>query len=296
MKKKLWMGLLLIPQLGNAQGTSTSGAYLKYPFHATAAATGEAFVADSAQFSSSFLNPANVFSGSSVNIIVSHTQWIQDVQTDVVGACLPLLSGSFGFTVVDASVDGIEVRDIPGPPVATFDSRSTVFQGTYAMPITDGLIAGLSAKYIYEKIYVDQASGYGVDLGATYTLPVEGLSVGASVTDLGALAQFRYERNDLPSRYELGGTYAMDILGLNSRLALGYRSALKTDDSGLLVGLESSYESSFIVRAGYMTGFDTRGFSAGLGIRYLFVTLDYAYVPFSSGFGNANIISLDFRL
>jgi len=295
MMRTLRLTIFLVPCLLSAQGTSTSGAYLKYPFHATVAASGEAFVADSAQFASSVLNPANLFSGNETDVVLSHTQWIQDIRTDVVGVSLPFLVGSFGFTVADASVGGIEIRDVPGPPLATFDARSTILQTSFAAPLFDGLVGGVSAKYLYEKIYVDEASGYGIDLGATYSTPIEGLAVGASVTNLGALAQFRYERNDLPSRAQAGATYRIDVLGFDSRVAFAYRSALKTSDSGVLLGLASSYESAFIVRAGYMSGFETRGFSAGIGIRYSFITLDYAYVPFSSDFGNANIISLDFR-
>jgi hypothetical protein len=50
------------------------------------------------------------------------------------------------------------------------------------------------------------------------------------------------------------------------------------------------------LRFGYQTGIDTRGFSAGMGIRYSIVTIDYAYVPFSLQVGNSHLISIGFDL
>lgn len=278
------------------QGTSSGSSYLKLPIHARAAATGEAFVVDSSAFASVSLNPANAFTDASTEVFFSHSQWIQDVRADAVGALVPTPYGAFGFMILNTGVNGIEIRDVPGPPLGTFSSHSSVFQVLYANVVTSDVTVGANLKYLYEKIFVDEASGYGIDIGATYRTPVEGLSVGASLTNLGTVSAFRSEKNDLPNRVQLGGTYAFNAADLEWRVAGSWMNDLKRSENRLLFGGEVSYANNFSFRLGYQTGYENRGFSTGTGVQYSFVKLDYAYVPFSLGFGNAHVLSVGFEL
>jgi hypothetical protein len=54
------------------------------------------------------------------------------------------------------------------------------------------------------------------------------------------------------------------------------------------------YNNTFAARVGYQTGYEARGFSAGIGIEWGSLRFDYAYLPFSYGLGNANQFSLQF--
>jgi hypothetical protein len=55
------------------------------------------------------------------------------------------------------------------------------------------------------------------------------------------------------------------------------------------------YDHALALRLGYETGYESRGFTAGLGFCYSIVQLDYAYVPFSLGLGEAHIFSMGFQ-
>ncbi|MGB2867171.1 MAG: PorV/PorQ family protein [Bacteroidota bacterium] len=279
-----------------SQGTSSGSSYLKLPIHARAAATGEAFVVDSSVFASVSLNPANAYTDESTEVLFSHSQWIQDVQADAIGVRVPTPYGALGFMILNTGVSGIEIRDVPGPPLGTFSSHSTVFQLLYANTLTQDITVGVNLKYLYEKIFVDEASGFGVDMGASYRTPVEGLSVGASLTNLGSVSAFRTNKNDLPNRIQLGGTYSFGAADLDWKVAGSWMNDLKLSESRLLFGGEVSYDRNFSFRLGYQTGYENRGFSTGAGVHYSFVKLDYAYVPFSLGFGNAHVLSIGFEL
>jgi hypothetical protein len=62
----------------------------------------------------------------------------------------------------------------------------------------------------------------------------------------------------------------------------------------LNLGVEADYDRTLFVRLGYQTGYDTRGFSAGIGASYSLLRFDYAVTPWSEGFGLAHTASLSF--
>ncbi len=277
-----------------AQGSAIGGAYLKFPLGARVAALGEAVVADPSSLSSGGLNPANFLSNSSGSLLVVHNQWIQEISQQALVASLPLSLGTFAFSATRTGVADIPVRSIPGPAVGSFTSQAATFAASFATAVTNEITIGGTGKYIYEKIFVDEATGYAADLGVLYRTPIDGLTAGASVTNLGSLSPFRSAHVDLPRRFTVGASYRYAAFDLDH---IGYASIL-TDKSGkgssLFLGVQSSYEQTFAARVGYQTGIEARGLTLGLGAMYSVGRFDYAFVPFSAGLGSSHIISLEF--
>jgi hypothetical protein len=141
-------------------------------------------------------------------------------------------------------------------------------------------------------MYVDEANGYSLDLGFLYRTPIEGLHGGFSVTNLGRLSAFRQESTDLPTMLNLGATYSVPFEQFTVVVAPAFLMRLEPNTPMASVGAEVSYLEKFSLRAGYQSGYDARGFSAGLGVRYDVFGVDYAYVPFSQDLGASHIISV----
>ncbi len=293
MKTLFVITLILLPWLAFAQGTSTGEAELKFMYPASFLSMADATIADTASVTAYFANPASLALGNATQIMFSQMQWIQDIQTQQLAATLPSSLGSFALAISSTSVNNIPVREVPGPAIGTFNSHSTVFQLGYAFSPLEGLSAGASVKYLYDKLLQDEASGYGVDVGVVFKMPVEGLSVAAAVTNVGQMSAFRSLKTDLPTRLDLGAEYGftLDDFAAKAALALGHEIA-SPGTNGVRVGGEITYARFLSVRAGYQSGYDIRGLSAGLGIKYSFIQIDYAYIPFSQGFGNANVITV----
>ena len=116
------------------------------------------------------------------------------------------------------------------------------------------------------------------------------------MTNLGSLAAFRNERINLPSQTRFGGTYSSTLNEMTFRVAAAISSELEISTIHYCIGGEATYDHALTVRLGYQTGIDTRGFSAGLGVRYSFVIIDYAYIPFSMQLGDSHLISIGFIL
>lgn len=295
MKLKIFFACIFITASVLAQGTSRGSANLKLPSTPLVGATGEAFVADSKSLQSISLNPANVAGTEYYSVLFSHTSWIQDIRTEYLSIAAPFNFGVLAFSVANTSVDGIELRTIPGPPVGSFNSQASVFQLNYGVAIADNVLIGIAPKYLYEKIFVDDATGWGVDIGTLYTPPIENLTVGLSLTNLGSLSAFRENKSDLPSQMHIGATYSFSMNEFSFRTAASFSSEFGISVHHLSLGGEATFDP-LTIRLGYKTGYEYRGFSAGIGIRYALVVLDYAFLPSSAEMGNSHIISLGFIL
>ncbi|RPI01392.1 MAG: PorV/PorQ family protein [Ignavibacteriae bacterium] len=292
MRYPLVFVLLFFPSLLCAQGSSRGAVNLLFPKTPFAAATGESFVVDPSGLQSIYMNPANLADRHSTGVFFSHTEWIQDIRTECLSIAAPSSLGVFSLSVDNTSIDGIEFRTVPGPAAGTFASQFTSFQLTYGVEVTRNLSIGIAPKYLYEKIFVDESTGYGLDAGIIYSTPMEGLRLGCSLTNMGSLSAFRNDRIDLPSQIRFGGTYAFDWDVMVFRVATTFSSGFGSSVNSTSVGGEATYDRALTLRLGYLSGIDTRGFSAGIGIRYSVIMIDYAYIPFSLQVGNSHLISI----
>ncbi len=296
MKPKILLAFILFPTIVLSQGTSRGVASLKLPTTPFIGATGESFIADPTALQSILINPANSASCESYGIMFSHTEWIQDVRTDFLSIAAPFRYGSLALSIANTSVDGLELRTIPGPPIGTFNTQSTSFQLTYGIKVTETISLGITPKYIYEKIFIDESTGWGIDIGTLYAPSVEGLTLGFALTNLGSLSAFRNERTDLPSQLRFGGTYSFSLDVVSFRTAAAFSSELGISVRHISIGTEATYNDAMTVRFGYETGYEYRSFSAGVGLRYSIAMIDYAFLPSSSQMGTAHIISIGFIL
>lgn len=296
MKQKIFLAFILLPTIVLSQGISRGVASLNLPTTPFIGATGESFVADPASLQSILINPANITSRESYGVIFSHTEWIQDIRTEFLSIAAPFRYGSLAFSVSNASVDGLEYRTIPGPVIGIFNTQSTSFQLTYGVKLTETISLGVAPKYLYEKIFVDEATGWGLDLGTLYRPAVDGLTFGCALTNLGSLSPFRTDRTDLPAQIRLGGTYSFTLEQFSFRTAAAFSSELGVSVNHLSIGTEATYNDAVTVRFGYQTGYEYRDLSAGIGMRYSIVMIDYAFLPSSSQMGTAHIISIGFIL
>ena len=296
MKSLAIIACLLLPAPLVAQGTSSGEAYLKFLFPARILSMAGAPVADTGNASTSFANPACLSSGKTLQVTFTQFQWIQDIQTQLLSTSVPLPLGTAALAISNTSVSDIPIREVPGPALGSFSSHSTVFQLGYALDLLPELSVGSTAKYLYDKMYVDDATGYAFDLGVLYRTPLEGLSLAAAVTNIGQMNAFRSQKTDLPTKVDLGVDYGFSNAGFDfvSAIALG-QETVPNGAKEVRIGGEVTYERLLALRFGYQTGYDIRGFSAGLGIHYSIIQLDYAYIPFSQGFGNANIITVGIK-
>lgn len=288
--------LFVLPILVFAQGSSVGVSYLRLPLTARSASMGESLVAEPGSLSAASFNPANLYRAREGEIILSHIEWIQDVRTEYFALGYPLSAGTVGVSIASSSVRDIEIRVRPGPALGTFTSRSAFLQASFSSTVDSTIRFGVNAKFLYDKIYVDESTGSAFDLGLLYLSPITGLVAGISVANVGSMSALVSERAELPRQARLGVSYNVVIEDFNFTAASQLTQESRSVGNRFNIGFEAIYQSLIAVRVGYQSGFESRSLSAGFGVQYEWMKFDYAYVPFSLNLGDAHLFTLGFSL
>jgi hypothetical protein len=281
-----------------AQAGKSGLSFLKLGISGRGVAMSDALSGTASGAEATYYNPAGLLAGSAnrpVQLMFMHKEWIEDTRTEFLGASIVLNEVSaIGFSLNTTSVSDIEIRTRPGSPEGTFTSRFFSLGGSYARTLSDELRAGITAKFLYEKILIDQASGWAVDLGFRYATPVENLEVGAALANLGSMNGLREESTKLPSLLRVGPAYGVGIDQIDGRatLAAEFVHIFPEGKSYVAAGGELVLSKLVTARAGYQFGSEGRGLSTGLGIEYGLFALDYSFSPLSFDLGNSHTISL----
>lgn len=269
---------------------------MKLPASARLAALGESLVAEPGDLGAVMTNPANLLRSENLAILLTHNEWIQDLRSEHISFGQPFSFGTLGLSISSTSIREIEIRDRPGPALATFTARSTALQFSYATSLREQLVLGTSAKVLYEKMYVDEATGFAVDLGILYLLPVRGLVAGVSLTNIGSTSALAAETVALPRQASIGASYRFILEGFTLTVSSLFAREDRPERNRLSTGFEAVFQQDFAFRVGYQTGYASRSLSAGLGVRYSVLTFDYGFIPFSYNLGTAHLFTIGFTI
>jgi hypothetical protein len=295
--KKILFTILLISSVSFAQSAGNTGlAFLKFGYGARNIAMGDAGSSASNDLSALYYNPARLVSFEDNQAMFMHSEWIQDVTSEVGGIKWNMfnLPWAVGFNVT--SVADIEVRERPGEAISSFNANYFFLSLSSGFKVIKDLDFGATVKYIYEGILNDQSVGYGLDFGLNYFTPVKGLTASTVIRNIGSMNALNVVGTTLPLDFRLGGAYNYNVQPskLDFILTGEFQKYLDNDDIHFNTGAEAVYNETFAARVGYQTGYEARGFTAGIGIEWGSLRFDYAYTPFSLGLGNANQFSLQF--
>ena len=297
MKKQFRIFLLIVLAVSysfsqNDGAANTGLAFLKLGVSSRTISMGDAGVSFNEDASATHYNPAALTTGNRVNVMFMHNEQVLGVRTEYLAGKIKFEKLSFGFSVNNTSVDEIEIRNIPGEPIGTFTAQNFTFGLSAGYKINNNLSLGITGKFLYEKIYVDNANGYALDLGGIYTQ--NRFSVGLSLSNIGSMNELRNEATKLPTAVRGGASYLLGLPGISSTLRIcadGY----KVLDGGIFhahTGAEMLYKDFLALRVGYQSGYGNKNLTTGIGIKYKVFILDYAFVPYKYSTGSSHTITL----
>jgi hypothetical protein len=246
-----------------------------------------------------FTNPAGLAAGensdpTSLIFMLTHRTYIAGTTIDMFGTRFQAGSTSFGTSLLLSSVPDIQLRTVPGDAQGTFSAKDFAFAAGAARRF-GRLDIGLSAMYLYEKLFIYESSGYAFNAGATYSL-TDNFRLGLAAGNLGNSSAMISQKIALPAFVRAGGSYTAHV---DNNFALtGFAGVVTYKSGGITpsIGAELSYEKILQLRWGYASGGDLSGVSFGAGIHYGFLRLDYSYVPMRLDFGNSQTFTLSFLL
>ena len=281
---------LIYAQNDGAGNTGLS--FLKLGVSSRSVSLGEAVVSNSFDASATHYNPAALMYGSRVNLIFMHNEQVLGVRTEFLAGKITMSKLALGLSLNNTSVDDIDIREIPGEPQGQFTAQNFAFGLSAAYKINDMLSIGVTGKFLFEKIYIDNASGLAFDFGGLYKK--ENISIGAAFSNLGSMNELRNESTKLPASFRLGGSYIFYIIGIQSKLLVAV-DGYKVMDGGNFhanTGAELLYKDFLALRVGYQSGYENKSITAGLGLIYKSFNLDYAFVPYKYSLGSSHTVTI----
>ncbi len=293
--------LLISLGVGFAQtgaGGATGLAFLKLGVGARASALGEAYTAIANDATATFWNPAGLAGLQHAQLAFTHTEWVQDISNEFLAFVFPAFRGVFGLSVNVNTVGGIERRVNPSEePLGTVEANDVALGFSYGRSLNSSLKVGLTAKYVYEKIFIDRAAGFAVDFGAQFQPFAVPLKFGVSAQNFGSMGKLRAQSIELPRTLRAGVSYffGLESFGGGLLLAADGVKVFENDVRGNL-GAELLLKDLLAFRFGYQTGLDGRQIAGGFGLHVKRYHLDYGYTPFSSNLGDTHRFSFSLDL
>ncbi len=302
--------------------------FLENPVSAEAIGRGGVGVVSTFNATGIFWNPALISRNDALaDIAVHHTTGIADINYNAGAASIRV--GSFGVLAV--SVLAMDYGDFYGTRRANnnegyvdtevFSPQAYAIGLAFSQSVSDRFSYGVHLKRVTQDLgnawvapvggAIDdptmpisakgyEATEYAVDVGAYYDFGYNGIRFAATLQNISR--EIRYENDPFPMPFAVsfGATVepiAFFLEGEDARvLVLSFESKHPRDfNEKFKVGAEYSIMEVLRLRVGYMSNYDERGFTAGLGVRHAFdglpLRLDYAYQPFGI-FGTVHHLTL----
>ena len=250
-----------------------------------------------------WFSPAHVLAGGNPRAHVGYLNYVAGIQTGSAAYSQPVgTDKGVGFGIVYLNSGTMKRTDERGEELGTFGVSYANLNLSGAMRFGNALAVGIGLQGLYGSIDTFFGLGLAGNVGATYRLPVDGLTAGLAVKNVGyQLKAFQAGRDPLPIDFGLGLGYQPNP-SLN--LALDVHKPID-NIVNVRVGVEGWVADLLAVRVGYTTeGVDLKagsgsdilaGVTTGLGFRWHGYQLDYCFIPMVE-LGVAHRLSLAFSL
>ena len=290
MLKKILIGwfilLVVVAFLGKvtiaaSNAGRTAADFLLIGVGARAAAMGGAYTAVTNGASAAYWNPAGLTEVTAGEAILGHYAWYQDINLE---------HGTVAYRVSDRTtiatsisylgygqIDGRDINGQSTGDLAAYDWAGSFSVGVKATPEID---AGVTAKFINQKLDDISSSTIALDLGVKYLH--ERFTVAAVVANIGPDMNFAGISERIPSSGRIGISFSPfnDLLLTSIEFEKRFYGG-----SVIRHGFEMTFSHQYFIRAGYSfyPGDKIRAFgggpSMGLGVRFEKAELDYAFTP-----------------
>jgi hypothetical protein len=310
--------LLTSSALAQPSGEASSFAFLRLEPSARAAALGGSFGAHlEADVNGLFYNPAllnDEMDGALALSYLNHLAGL-DAGFAAYGRRVDRLDATLAVGLRYLSYGEMDGYDEFGAETGTFSASDVALTLGAGRALSEQMHVGASVHLIHSSIDTFDASALAADLGVTYTVPAQRLTVSASLHNLGGtLSDFGELEEDLPLDLRVALTkrlryvpLQLSVTAYNLNDPAGLDAGTAADDvlGHLALGAELRPGSTFSLRAGYnhrrhealKSGgrLDMAGFTAGVGLKVSRVRVDYAYASWSS-FGKLHQFTLSTKV
>ncbi len=305
---------------------TTAANFLTIPVGPRATAMGGAFSAVANDATSSFWNPSGLSRMNRSEFTVTTAEWLVSTRLNWIGLAFKFDDdNAVGVSInqLDYGEEEITTPDQPNGTGQKWSANDLAVSLSYSRNLTDRFSIGGSVKYITQKIYNESASAFALDIGLLFYTELEGLKLGANISNFGT--EMKLDGKDLkrpididPSNSgnnpNIAGSLDTDGWPLPLVFTVGLAYDLKlieqwnftlTSDAvipnnqstHLNAGVEVGWNNMLFLRGGYygllkdrndklFSSQSSDGLTAGVGIQYDFGDF---FIKFDYSYSNLGI-------
>ena len=296
----------LAPAPALAEGGLTAAPFLRFPLSARGSALGDAFAAVAGGLDSIGYNPAGLSGAARPTLQTSLMKGSVEDTFGFAAYAHPLGKATLaaGLMYYDAGDVHLTFSDGTRRTVKAAQDFGAI--GGLSLPLGGGLTVGGLAK-AFQLNLAEQASatGFAADAGALWNAPLEGLSLGGSLQNLGPDVTFESAGDPLPMTARAGASYLLDLekRGLSTDIPYtftrfrfsGEGVKVREERVSAAVGLEMDIpfgpRGHGALRFGYLFNRDIDSLTVGAGFRDKRFLLDYA-VGLKEALSNTHLLTL----
>ncbi|MCG2725165.1 MAG: PorV/PorQ family protein [Elusimicrobia bacterium] len=316
------LSYILYPTPSNASGPGTvAGQFLKTDISPRALGMGGSFVAVADGIYNVTYNPAGLGKLYLPEVSAMHLAGFSNNQMQfiAIGSPLPILGLSgigrpgLAFSALFENDGSFTERSI-SPIDGSIDTKKMNAEKNMVLALSYGekvfdedvniegynasikQFMGLSVKYLNSTLLEEySASSFLFDAGYLLTETKIGLSLGASLSNVGGKLKYISENEALPTILRLGVSYFKPTI-MDQTLLLSMEGDIYTNEKlkAIKFGLEYHFQKVFNLRLGYKAMDDNSGFAMGMGLSHKGIELDFG-MSVSNEVFNTSQISLTYK-
>lgn len=296
----------------SAQDTGSGMDFLNIGPSSRLLSISEATVATLTGPSAIYTNPALLALEPTSGVDLNYTLWISNVTNQFAAANFLRNNSAIAFGVYSSRAENFEARDQPGPSAGSFSISYLSISGAAAYKLGP-LSAGATIQYLREEVFQFMANGYAFNIGLAAELFERRVRIGTSLNNIGEMESLDVLSTPVPSAFNAGisaGLIEFVTPGNNdfpvlisahaswSKPVEEYSTSdfteLDGDEGYFSVAFTADASELFAVQAGYRFGPTERPISFGLGLLIEPIRVNYALVPFSTGYGAVHSFGLQY--
>jgi len=311
--KKIAALLLLItaaPEIyAQSQDTGSGLDFLTIGPTAKMLSLGEATTATPLGPASMFSNPALLVFDDQSNLDLNYTLWVSGVNNQFAAVNFPDNMHSFALGVYNSRSDGLSGSNQPGGSSGINYLSLSASGGFQLGPFS----AGLTAQYLREQVFQFRANGYAFTGGISTSIMDERIRFGTVLQNIGRMQELDNISTDLPATFKAGmmanvvefttpgendlpllvGIHADYIIPLNDRSGSDFIDR-EDGDHFFVTAISTTAADLFYLQGSYKFGPTERPVSFGAGVTVEPIRINYALIPFTTGYGTSHSFGMQF--
>lgn len=224
---------------------------------------------------------------------VSMSPWLADTQANTISYSFARRSSHFGIAIRNMDYGDVENRDDTGFLIGYYSPVDLSVVANYAYRLGPSTYAGLNFGTLYQKLDTATSLGLYADLGFSIIPPLKDSKLSAAILHIGNATYTDQEKVRFPTTMRADFTKGF-ALG-DQHLTLGL-NGIKGMDEDLKGSIYSEVELLNILklRGGYKLNYAAESFSAGFGIAYKRLSVDYGFGAFDSGLNDVHSFGISY--